>query len=100
MQFVLNSVISGKSKAKNKELYYLYLEAVSVKNSKSQSSIENLQDSNSSARSMELSDLFTFSQRDLEFIVRFLQENGSDTFRQIIHSICPSIYGHELVKGM
>lgn len=69
-------------------------------NSKSQSVAEDLQDTNSNARAMELSDLFSFSARDLEFIVKFSEEHGSDIFRQILQSICPSIYGHELVKGI
>ncbi|KAK3016647.1 hypothetical protein RJ639_006742, partial [Escallonia herrerae] len=87
----------GKSKSKNQGLYYLYLEVVSIKNSKSQSVSENLQDTD--ARATELFDLFSFSPRDLEFIVKFKEEHGSDTFRQILQSICPSIYGHELVKA-
>ena len=91
--------MSGKSKGKNQGFYYLYLEAISVKNSKSQSTPEDLKDSNSNARPTELFDLFSFSSRDLEFIVKFSEEYGSDTFRQLLHSICPSIYGHELVKG-
>ncbi|KAL0555510.1 hypothetical protein IC582_009458 [Cucumis melo] len=89
----------GKSKSKNQGFYYLYLEAVSIKNSKSQSTPEELQDSNSNARATELLDLFSFSPRDLEFIVKFSGEYGSDVFRQILQSICPSIYGHELVKA-
>lgn len=77
----------------------MYLEAVSIKNSKSQSQPEGLQDRNDDARATELSDLYTFSQKDLEFVVNFSREHGSDVFRQILQSICPSIYGHELVKG-
>uniref|UniRef100_F6HQU8 DNA helicase n=1 Tax=Vitis vinifera TaxID=29760 RepID=F6HQU8_VITVI len=89
----------GKSKNKNQGLFYLYLEAVSIKNSKSQYISEDLQDSNADARATELLDLFSFSPRDLEFIVKFSEEHGSDRFRQILQSICPSIYGHELVKA-
>lgn len=77
----------------------MYLEAVSIKNSKSQSTPEDSQDSNSKAKATELCNLFSFSSRDLEFVVKFKEENGSDIFRQILQSICPSIYGHELVKG-
>lgn len=90
----------GKSKAKNQALYYLYLEAVSVRNSKSQSVPEDTQNTETNDRSSEHLDLYSFSPRDLEFIVKFSEEHGSDVFRQILHSICPSIYGHELVKGM
>ncbi|KAF1881316.1 hypothetical protein Lal_00023352 [Lupinus albus] len=89
----------GRSKNRNQGFYYLYLEAVSVKNSKSQSTSEELQDSNPTARPTELFDLFTFSSKDLEFVVKFSEEHGSDLFRQILQSICPSIYGHELVKA-
>ncbi|KAE8690522.1 putative DNA helicase MCM8 [Hibiscus syriacus] len=89
----------GKSKGRNQGFYYLYIEAVSVKNSKSLSMTEDLEDSNGDARSTELVDLFSFSPRDLEFIVKFREEHGSDVFRQILQSICPSIYGHELVKA-
>ncbi|XP_062117205.1 probable DNA helicase MCM8 [Humulus lupulus] len=89
----------GKSKGKSQGFYYLYLEAISVKNSKSLSTSDNSEDSNSHARPMELFDLFSFSSRDLEFIIKFSEEHGSDTFRQLLQSICPSIYGHELVKA-
>nr|XP_027071030.1 probable DNA helicase MCM8 isoform X3 [Coffea arabica] len=89
----------GKSKGKNQGLYFLYLEVVSIKNLKSQSLPEDLQDAKVDARTTQLSDLFSFSPRDLEFIVKFSEEYGSDVFRQILQSICPSIYGHELVKA-
>ncbi|XVE61753.1 hypothetical protein DITRI_Ditri06bG0065200 [Diplodiscus trichospermus] len=89
----------GKSKSRNQGFYYLFIEAVSIKNSKSQSVPEDLQDSNSDARPTEQVDLFSFSPRDLEFIVKFSEEHGSDVFRQTLQSICPSIYGHELVKA-
>ncbi|THG01489.1 hypothetical protein TEA_010319 [Camellia sinensis var. sinensis] len=89
----------GKSKSKNQGLYYLYLEVVSIKNSKSQSVSEDSKDTNADAKATEMFDLFTFSPKDLEFIVKFSEEHGSDVFRQILQSICPSIYGHELVKA-
>ncbi|KAL4189337.1 hypothetical protein AMTRI_Chr08g206540 [Amborella trichopoda] len=86
----------GKSKSKNQGLYYLYLEAVSIRNSKSQSAAEDLQVTNVDFRAGLLTDLYAFSPRDLEFIVRFSEEHGSNIFCQLLHSICPSIYGHEL----
>ncbi|XP_042475384.1 probable DNA helicase MCM8 [Macadamia integrifolia] len=89
----------GKSKGKNQGLYYLYLEAVSIRNSKSQSIPEDMQDGSADVRATELLDLYSFSPRDLEFIVKFSEEHDSDIFRQILQSICPSIYGHELVKA-
>ncbi|XP_030522176.1 probable DNA helicase MCM8 isoform X2 [Rhodamnia argentea] len=89
----------GKSKTKNQGFYYLYLEAVSVRNSKSQSKTEDSRDPVSDTRTTELFDLFSFTTRDLEFIVKFYEEYSSDIFRQLLQSICPSIYGHELVKA-
>ncbi|KAJ0476592.1 putative DNA helicase [Helianthus annuus] len=89
----------GKSKGKNQGLYYLYLEGISVKNSKSQSEPENSQDTENVTKATDLLDLYSFSQRDLEFICKFTSEHGSDVFRQMLQSICPSIYGHELVKA-
>nr|AID55114.1 DNA replication licensing factor [Cocos nucifera] len=89
----------GKSKNKNQGLYYLYLEAVSVSNSKSQADSEDFPLTNSETRANMLSDFHAFLPRDLEFIVKFSEEHGSDIFRQILQSFCPSIYGHELVKA-
>ncbi|KAH6802599.1 minichromosome maintenance 8 [Perilla frutescens var. frutescens] len=89
----------GKSKGKNQVLYYLYLEVVSITNSKSQSVPEDAQHTDTNATSSENLDLYSFSPRDLEFIVKFSEDHGSDVFRQILQSICPSIFGHELVKA-
>ncbi|XP_068318869.1 probable DNA helicase MCM8 [Pyrus communis] len=89
----------GKSKGKTQGIYYLYLEAISIKNTKSQSMPEDLQDSSSNDTPMALVDLSSFSPRNLEFIVKFSGEHGPDTFRQLLQSICPSIFGHELVKA-
>lgn len=99
LQLQAISNTAGKSKGKNQGLFYLYLEAVSIKNTKSQYTSEDLLDSNADVRATDLLGLFSFSPRDLEFIVKFSEEHGSDNFRQILQSICPSIYGHELVKG-
>ncbi|XP_021730627.1 probable DNA helicase MCM8 [Chenopodium quinoa] len=88
----------GKSKSKYQGLYYLYMESVSVTNSKSQTIPEDSEYPTADARA-EMSDLYSFSPRDLEFIVKFREEHGPDVFRQMIQSICPSIYGHELVKA-
>lgn len=46
------------------------------------------------------SNLQTLTTQDHEAIADFIEGAGSDAFRQILHSICPSIFGHELVKGI
>ena len=38
------------------------------------------------------------TSRDKEFAQRFAAEYGGDTLRQLVYSLCPSIYGHDLVK--
>ena len=39
------------------------------------------------------------SPADLEFIVRFTEECDGEQFKQLVHSLCPVIYGQELVKA-
>ncbi|EPS64801.1 hypothetical protein M569_09979, partial [Genlisea aurea] len=89
----------GKSKGKNQALYYVYLETVSIINSKSQSVPEDPCHAMASPGTAEHYNLFKFSPRDLEFIVKFSEEYGSCVFRQVLQSVCPSIYGHEFVKA-
>jgi hypothetical protein len=85
---------SGKSRSKNQGLYYLYLEAVSVRNLKSCAV------SGEEIRASGICDLRTCTERDCDFAVSYKKEHGADVFRQILQSFCPSIYGHELVKGI
>ncbi|KAG6489652.1 hypothetical protein ZIOFF_050928 [Zingiber officinale] len=98
---VINSYIDvggGRSKNKHQGLYYLYLEAVSIRSLKSNNTAD-VQENNSKSGACMLSDFISFSPKDLEFVVKFFEEHGSDVFRTILHSLCPSIYGHELVKA-
>ena len=39
-----------------------------------------------------------FTERDLQFVSKFSQEYEGDQLRQLVHSLCPSILGQELVK--
>ncbi|CAM0955138.1 unnamed protein product [Alopecurus aequalis] len=99
---VLNNYMDvggGKSKSRNQGLYYLYLEAISVRNSKGHAFSEN---SDASSTDIPPSGSFSFesfTDKDLKFIIEYNNEHGPDVFRQILHSFCPSIYGHELVKA-
>ncbi len=40
----------------------------------------------------------SFSNRDLQFIVKFHSDFAGHQFRHLVHALCPSIYGHELEK--
>jgi hypothetical protein len=76
------------------------LEAISVRKSKGHAVSEN---SDASSIHIPPSGSFSFesfTDKDLEFISEYNNEHGPDVFRQILHSFCPSIYGHELVKGI
>jgi len=93
---VLNNYMDvggGKSKGRNQGLYYLYLEAISVRNLKSHAV------SDEEIRASGIPNFQTCSDRDLEFVVKYKERHGPDVFRQMLQSFCPSIYGHELVKA-
>ncbi|XP_044450754.1 probable DNA helicase MCM8 [Triticum aestivum] len=99
---VLNNhmdVGGGKSKSRNQGLYYLYLEAISVRNSKAHVVSENSDASSTDILATGSFSFETFTDKDLKFITEYNSEHGADVFRQILHSFCPSIYGHELVKA-
>uniref|UniRef100_A0A0E0L3J5 Probable DNA helicase MCM8 n=1 Tax=Oryza punctata TaxID=4537 RepID=A0A0E0L3J5_ORYPU len=99
---VLNNYMDvggGKSKSRNQGLYYLYLEAISVRNSKIHAASENSDAISTNIRASGSSGFQAFTEKDLEFISKFKEEHGVDVFRQILQSFCPSIYGHELVKA-
>uniref|UniRef100_A0A452ZAU0 MCM C-terminal AAA(+) ATPase domain-containing protein n=1 Tax=Aegilops tauschii subsp. strangulata TaxID=200361 RepID=A0A452ZAU0_AEGTS len=83
----------------NQGLYYLYLEAISVRNSKAHVVSENSDASSTDILATGSFSFETFTDKDLKFITEYNSEHGADVFRQILHSFCPSIYGHELVKA-
>ncbi|KAL6620376.1 hypothetical protein ACP70R_035515 [Stipagrostis hirtigluma subsp. patula] len=92
---VLNNYMDvggGKSKSRHQGLYYLYLEAISVR--KFSHAVPDEQ-----TRASGTIDFQTCTKRDLEIITNYKEKHGSDVFRQLLHSFCPSIYGHELVKA-
>ena len=39
------------------------------------------------------------TRSDLEFVVRFTEECAGEQFKQLVHSLCPTIYGQEMVKA-
>ncbi|KAG8085876.1 hypothetical protein GUJ93_ZPchr0010g9372 [Zizania palustris] len=99
---VLNNYMDvggGKSKGKNQGLYYLYLEAISVRNTKAHAASGNADVISTNIQTNGSFGFQTFTEKDLEYISKFKEEHGADVFRQILQSFCPSIYGHELVKA-
>ncbi|NWY97539.1 MCM8 helicase, partial [Loxia curvirostra] len=85
------STEEGASKNKNdKCMFLLYIEANSVSNSKGQK-LKNFDDETFQRSFME------FSLKDLYGIQEIQAEEN--LFRLIVNSLCPAIYGHEIVKA-
>ena len=79
---VVSSEGEGGARGKNKCLFLLYIDANSMHNSKTHSG--------------DKSDSLQFTHKDLLAINEIAHE--PDVFKLIVNSICPSIYGNEVVK--
>ncbi|XP_009862688.1 PREDICTED: DNA helicase MCM8, partial [Apaloderma vittatum] len=87
----VSSTEEGASKNKNdKCMFLLYIEANSVSNSKGQKP-KNFDDETFQRSFME------FSLKDLYAVQEIQAEEN--LFRLIVNSLCPAIYGHEVVKA-
>ncbi|XP_009073390.1 PREDICTED: DNA helicase MCM8 [Acanthisitta chloris] len=87
----VSSTEEGASRNKNdKCMFLLYIEANSVTNSKGQK-IKNFDDETFQRSFME------FSLKDLYAVQEIQAEEN--LFRLIVNSLCPAIYGHEIVKA-
>ncbi|KAF1507483.1 DNA helicase MCM8, partial [Megadyptes antipodes antipodes] len=87
----VSSTEEGASKNKNdKCMFLLYIEANSVSNSKGQKP-KNFDDETFQRSFME------FSLKDLYAVQEIQAEEN--LFRLIVNSLCPAIYGHEIVKA-
>uniref|UniRef100_A0A8B9PKA5 DNA helicase MCM8 n=1 Tax=Apteryx owenii TaxID=8824 RepID=A0A8B9PKA5_APTOW len=87
----VSSTEEGASKNKNdKCVFLLYIEANSVSNSKGQKT-KNFDDETFQRAFME------FSLKDLYAVQEIQAEEN--LFRLIVNSLCPAIYGHEIVKA-
>ncbi|XP_067421428.1 DNA helicase MCM8 isoform X1 [Emydura macquarii macquarii] len=81
----------GASRNKNdKCMFLLYIEANSVSNSKGQK-VMNVEDGTNHRVCME------FSLKDLYAVQEIQAEEN--LFKLIVNSLCPTIYGHEIVKA-
>ncbi|XP_010209929.1 PREDICTED: DNA helicase MCM8 [Tinamus guttatus] len=87
----VSSAEEGASKNKNdKCVFLLYIEANSISNSKGQK-IKNFDDETFQRTFME------FSLKDLYAVQEIQAEEN--LFKLIVNSLCPAIYGHEIVKA-
>ncbi|KAG2441933.1 hypothetical protein HXX76_003538 [Chlamydomonas incerta] len=93
---------SGGGRNGGSSLFLMYLEAVSLSCPRQQLQGEvPLLGDNSAAGVLQCpgSAMPSFTPRDLAFVVRVCEMYGGDQLRQLVHALCPSIYGHELVKA-
>nr|XP_005991185.1 PREDICTED: DNA helicase MCM8 [Latimeria chalumnae] len=86
----LHLLRGGNRNKKDKCMFLLYIEANSVSNSKGQKAKES-DESTNHGTSIE------FSLKDLYAIQAIQAEEN--LFKLIVNSLCPAIYGHELVKA-
>ncbi|NP_001089437.1 DNA helicase MCM8 [Xenopus laevis] len=87
---VSNTRDGGFKNKNNKCMFLLYIEANSVSNSKGQKG-KSTEDSGNHGASMD------FSLKDLYAIQEI--QSQENLFQLIVNSLCPTIYGHELVKA-
>ncbi|KAK9824829.1 hypothetical protein WJX81_003431 [Elliptochloris bilobata] len=96
---------SAGSKSKNaKALFLLFVDAVSVVASRlaatrasSGGAVHDMvawHDNPTGEPGLEAPTLL-----DLQFVVKFTEDCAPDQLRCLVHSLCPAIYGHELVKA-
>ncbi|XP_005096787.1 DNA helicase MCM8 [Aplysia californica] len=87
----VNSVEEGRGKNKDKCMFLLYLHGNSVTNAKGNSKRAAKESGNSSGLAMD------FSMKELYAIQEI--QSQENLFQLLVHSLCPSIFGHEMVKA-
>jgi DNA helicase MCM8 len=77
-------------------MYYLYISVNSLVKAAS-SSGESASEDNSTDTAFT-KDFVHFTTKDLSAVKKIV-EDADDTFKLLVNSLCPAIFGHELVKG-
>lgn len=84
----------GKGKRNEQAMFLLYMYVNSITGPRTKV-VEDAQDDNDN--SADKNDMIDFSMKDL-FLIQKIQEE-QDLFKALVNSLCPAIYGHELVKA-
>ncbi|ESO83521.1 hypothetical protein LOTGIDRAFT_207337 [Lottia gigantea] len=85
----VNNVEENRSRSKDKCMFLLYLHVNSVTNLKGNNKSNQNESSNGLAMDFSMKELYAIEEIQSE----------ENLFRLLIGSICPSIYGHEMVKA-
>ncbi|CAI5514549.1 unnamed protein product [Closterium sp. Naga37s-1] len=101
----------GRSKKREQCLFQLYIDAISVVNANSQSTTPSAAATTAATATPALRSppsaggasggAVELGEEDLRGILEYVveHEGEGDLFQHIVHSFCPSIYGHVLVKA-
>lgn len=97
--YLLGGTEKGKGKAT--QMYSLYIAANSlVKAGSNNAAIDDdAQDDEDEELKTITKDSVRFSKKEL-YGVQEIWQRGQDIFRLLVSSLCPPIFGHEMVKGM
>ena len=72
-------------KSRNKSMFVLYVDANSIYNSKAADGVKN-----AAAQALTMRDMYAVQEIAME----------PHLFHLVVNSVCPAIFGHEVVKGM
>ncbi|KAI9209157.1 MCM2/3/5 family-domain-containing protein [Polychytrium aggregatum] len=79
------------------QMYYLYIDVNSMVKAAS-GSIDDIADQGDGNDPGFTKDFVQFSKKDL-YGIQEVHEQGNGIFRLVVNSLCPAIFGHELVKA-
>ncbi|KAJ3379512.1 DNA replication licensing factor mcm8 [Lobulomyces angularis] len=93
----MHATEEGKGKPNQTQMYILYIDVNSlVKASTNPGETLDEEDEGSSGFTK---DFISFSTKDLMGIREIKRFGGNNVFRLLVNSLCPAIFGHELVKA-
>lgn len=84
----------SKGRGNSAQMYYLYIDVHSVLKAGNSSADQYVGEIGTGLSK----DHMSFTKKEL-FGIREISTFGPDTFRLLVNSLCPAIFGHELVKG-
>ncbi|KAI9344938.1 DNA replication licensing factor MCM8 [Obelidium mucronatum] len=87
----------GKFKQKGAHMFYLYISANSLVKASGSSESDDAQDGSSGSGFSK--DCVSFSRKDLYGIRQIHDVGGDELFKLLVNSLCPAIFGHEIVKA-
>jgi len=82
---VVSSEEAAGKRSKNKSMYLLYIATLGITNPRAKGS-----------RTGNIGIEFTYNDYAL---IQEIHSSGDQIFKLLVHSLCPSIYGHDLVKA-